>query len=338
MNDFDDEQQKADLEQEIKELRAQRNRASTQLAKEKLRTAELIEAVYSAASASAQTVPPVPKPPKDRRKKDELAGLLHLTDWQLGKETSSYNVEVGRQRIEQQVWDQVQTFTEGVRSHTPLKHLTIALGGDMVEGTLIFPGQAYEITTTLFDQLFAVVETIKTCVTKALELYETVTVVEEWGNHGRIGRRGEGPAQDNVDRMAYKIAAEHFNDPRLTWQTHTSFVNKIKIGNYTALLAHGDEIKSYGGNLPAYGIVRKCNAWQAGAADFRFQDAYLGHFHTPMTLGMSSGNQIFVTGSPESDNEYAKEFVGATGNPSQRFHIINPTEGKVVQQHILWLN
>ena len=111
----------------------------------------------------------------------------------------------------------------------------------------------------------------------------------------------------------------------------------VKIGNYRALLVHGDEVKSFGGNTPAFGILRKVNAWAAGVIE-DFQDCYMGHWHTPMSLTMSNGGRIFVTGSPESQNEYAREFVAATGIPSQRLHFVDPDKGRVAAEYVVWLD
>ena len=108
------------------------------------------------------------------------------------------------------------------------------------------------------------------------------------------------------------------------------------IGNYRGLLFHGDEIKSFGGNVPAFGILRKLNAWASGVVD-PFTDAYGGHFHTPMTLTMAGGGRVFMTGSPESDNTYAKEFVAAICRPSQRLHFVDPDEGRVMGEYTIWL-
>lgn len=327
-----------ELAHRLADVTSQRDRALVRLGRERDRTAELVEAVYAAAHASATQQPKVPKPAKDRRDAERLSALLHLTDWQFGKVTQSYSTEVAKQRVEHVLWEGVARHTDGVRSHTPMDHCTVMLGGDMVEGTMIFPGQPFEIDSTLFDQMFAVADSIEVCVRNALEMYREVTVVEEWGNHGRIGRKGEGPGGDNVDRMAYRVAHERLRShERLTWESHSSFGAHVQIENYNALLVHGDEIKGYGGNIPAFGIVRKCNGWAAGAADFDFSDVYMGHYHQVMTLTLASGGQVYVTGSPESDNQYAKEFVAARGTPSQRLHIVDPAAGQVVQEHILWL-
>ena len=53
---------------------------------------------------------------------------------------------------------------------------------------------------------------------------------------------------------------------------------------------------------------------------------------------MSNGGRVFVTGSPESHNEYAREFVAATGQPSQRLHFVDPVKGRVTAEYNVWLS
>lgn len=315
----------------------QRDQALKRLQKEKQRTQDLVDAVMGAAEVAASGVTIVPKPKIKHSKGKEQVALFHLTDWQIGKQTATYNSEVGQQRV-QDFWVPALTLIQQHRSAVPVKKAVIMLGGDMVEGVGIFPGQAYEVDQYLFDQLFQVAAMIRHCVEVALENFEEVWVYEEWGNHGRLGRRGEMPGMDNVDRMAYRIAQDQLQHDRLTWVTHDSFGNHVQIGEYTALLVHGDEIRGFGGNLPQYGIMKKCNGWAAGAYDHPFRDVYMGHYHQVLTMTMASGGQIYVTGSPESDNMYAKEFVAATGVPSQRLHMIDPYRGRVVSEHIIWLD
>jgi hypothetical protein len=103
------------------------------------------------------------------------------------------------------------------------------------------------------------------------------------------------------------------------------------------MLAHGDEIKSFGGNTPAFGILRKGTAWASGVVE-EHSDMYLGHFHSPMMLTMPNGHRIFVTGSPESDNQFAAEFMAARGFPSQRLHFVDPEQGRVTGEYVIWLD
>jgi hypothetical protein len=84
-------------------------------------------------------------------------------------------------------------ITDIQRADHPVKEVTIAFGGDMVEGLFNFPSQAFEIDSTLFEQYVNVSRLIVDVVRYALANYEKITVVPEWGNHGRIGSK-----RDNV--------------------------------------------------------------------------------------------------------------------------------------------
>jgi hypothetical protein len=323
----------------IEEYRSALKRAQAAEARAKRKTEDLVEAVYRAARDAQLTAPRIVlKPPaKDTRKAKAEVALVHLTDWQAGKKTVSYGMETLAERIRRMI-DKVMTLTDIQRAHHPVKECVVLLGGDMVEGIGIFPGQAYEVEAHLFEQLFAVVSVIQEAIARLALYFDQVHVVCEFGNHGRLGRKGDMPGGDNIDRVAYRIASERLSEMKnVTWQQSDDWHQIFSIGNYKAMLVHGDEINSYGGNVPAFGILRKCNAWATGVVD-DFQDVYMGHFHTPMTLTMANGGRVFVSGSPESHNEYARVFVAAVGKPSQRLHYVDPEKGRVTAEYTIWLD
>jgi hypothetical protein len=324
--------------QTIDQLRQALKRSNELNIKLKHKTGELVAAVYQAANDAGLATPPVKvkAPAKDTRKGKAEVALIHCTDWQLGKKTVSYGKETCAQRIERFI-DKSIAITDIQRKHHPVREAVLFLGGDMVEGLGIFPGQAWEVDALLYEQLFNTSHIISQTITTLAANFESVRVVCEYGNHGRIGRKGEMPAGDNIDRIAYEIARNKVGHLVKDWQSSDAWYQITKIGNYKALLVHGDEIKSFGGNTPAFGILRKVNAWAGGVIE-DFHDCYMGHWHTPMSLTMSNGGRIFVTGSPESHNEYAREFVAATGIPSQRLHFIDPDKGRVAAEYVVWLD
>lgn len=308
-------------------------------AKAKAKTFDLVEAVYKAASNSILATPKVKlvKPVKDKRKSKPEVALIHLTDWQAGKRTVSFNMATLASRIEQMVAKTLH-LTEIQRAHHPVRECVVMLGGDMVEGLGIFPGQVYEVEAHLYEQLFEVVRIVEGAVRSLAQNFETVRVICEYGNHGRLGRKGDMPGDDNIDRVAYKIVSQHVEDLKnVSFQQSGAWYQRFDIGNYRVLLVHGDEINSFGGNVPAFGILRKCNAWATGVVE-PFDDAYMGHFHTPMSLTMANGGRVFVTGSPESHNEYARSFIAAVGRPSQRLHFVDPERGRVTSEYTIWLD
>jgi hypothetical protein len=213
-------------------------------------------------------------------------------------------------------------------------------GGDMVEGLFNFPTQAFEIDATLFEQYVTVSRLLVEVVRYALAHYEKVTVVAEWGNHGRIGsKRDNVPRSDNFDRMCYELARQLLaGEKRLTWQECPDDIQRVQIGNYKALLIHGDEVGRNGFASPS-AIVQHANRWRSGAYDWDFRDVYIGHYHTHAEWPMANGQgSVYQTGSTESDNRYAGVMLAASATPSQRLHFIDPTKGRVTAAYKVWLD
>ena len=327
---------------ENEELRRALNQAQRQLRKAKAKTDALVQAAHQGAREAALALgnpPPVPAPRKDRRKGHPEVAILHLSDWQLGKKTDTYNTGVALERI-RRIGEKAARLVEIERAGHPVREIHLLLGGDFPEGTTIFPGQPYEIDSTLFEQTFACVGAIEQLARFLLSIFEKVVMWEVDGNHGRLGRKGDAPREDNADLFTYREArarlAEHEKAGRLVWHPRERFFQIVEIGNYRALLVHGDQVKSFGGNIPAFGISRKVNGWATGVLP-PFTDVYMGHFHQPLVIPIANGKgRTFVNPSLESSSAYAAEFIAATGTPGQRFHLIDPRHGRITSERILW--
>jgi hypothetical protein len=325
---------------EVAELRRANVRLQRQLAQAKAKTGALVEAVEQAARDAAVTSgrPRETRVKSDRRRRDPEVAVLHATDWQVGKRTDSYDTEIAATRIGR-LAEKVARVTDVQRADHPVPSCTLLLGGDMVEGVSIFPGQAWEVDSSLYDQLFAASRIVEQLIVDLLAVFERVDVVCEYGNHGRLGRRGDHPGHDNIDLMLYRIVADRTRSPRVSWQFGPDWHQLVTVGSYRALLVHGDEVKSFGGQTPAFGIARKCNAWATGVVPGDWTDVYMGHWHQPLTVPLAHGRgRVFVSPSPESGNTYAAEFVAATGTPGQRLNFVDPAAGRVSGEYLLWLD
>jgi hypothetical protein len=326
---------------DVKELRDVIFRLQKQLKKAKERTEDLVESTYQGAHdamVSLGKVSPVVAPPKDTRHKAEVA-LWHMTDWQGAKRTPSYNSEIMRKRVLDFAAKAVR-ITEIQRADHPVKDCTIMFGGDMVEGLFNFPGQVFEIDSTLFEQYVNVSRLCVDVVRYALAHYEKVTVIAEWGNHGRIGsKRDNVPRSDNFDRMCYELARQLLSDEkRLDWKDCPDDIQRIEIGKYRALLIHGDEVGRNGFASPG-AIVQHANRWRSGAYPWEFRDVYIGHYHTHAEWAMANGEgSVYQTGSTESENRYASVMLAASATPSQRLHFIDPIKGRVTAAYKVWLD
>jgi hypothetical protein len=125
--------------------------------------------------------------------------------------------------------------------------------------------------------------------------------------------------------------------PRLTWQECPEDIQRLEVGNYRALVAHGDEA-GRNGYISPQAMIQHVNRWRAGAYPWEFQDCYLGHYHRHAEEPLADGRgAIFWTGSTESDNRYAREQMAASAVPSQRLHFIEPVKGVVTAQYRITL-
>lgn len=327
-----------DQSRENAELREALRRAQRKLAKATEREADLVQAVYDAAKDAALAVgtpKPVARPGRDRRRSPEVA-LLHLTDVHVGNITPSFNPDVCEERV-RTIAAKTSRIAEIQRADHPVRRCVVMLGGDLVEGVSIFPGQAYEVTSGLFEQAFRCVSILEAAILHLLDSFESVEVHEVWGNHGRLGRKGDMPREDNIDRMVGALLRDRLKgQPRLEWGDDSPAWHRVvEVGNYRALLIHGDSIRGYSGT-PAFAIAKRFTAWAAGVLE-PWTDGYMGHYHQEMTIPIASGRRVFMTPSLVSDSSYATEFMGANAPPGARLHFIDPENARVTGSYVLHL-
>lgn len=317
-------------------------RLQRQLRDAKDRSARMVDAVHQGAMdafTSLGKMQPVPAPPKDRRAKPEVA-LWDLGDWQYGKSNATYGSAIARERV-LRFCDKAQSITEIQRKDHPVRVCVIVYGGDMGEGVSFqFPTQPFEVDQTIFGQFVDVSRLLVDVCRRALAIYDKVIVVGEWGNHGRIGgKRDAVPRNDNLDRMAYHLARELLKDePRLTWPDAPEDIQRLEIGNYRALVFHGDEIGRNGYASPTT-LVSWLVRQQSGAYPWKFLDGYVHHFHQAQSWALpGNGGRLFMNGSTETGNAYAAITMAASAIPSQRLHFVDPERGRVTAEYVIWLD
>jgi hypothetical protein len=335
-------------EKDVEELRRALLRTQKQLSDVKKKRDDFTKAVVQAAHdamLSTGAVPPVTAPKKDTRTKKEEVALLHSTDWQLGKQTLTYDTKECERLVKQSIEKTIR-ITNIQRADHPVKEIVLMLGGDIVENTTIFPSQVYEVDSDIMAQFVAASRILVDIVRTLLANFEKVTVVCEPGNHGRIGKFGELPKDINWDKLTYMFAGQALKDEkRLTWQMSKEDIQRVEIGNYKALLIHGDEIR-WG---TASTIVRFADRWKSGAykffdeveqitKGFDFRDLYIGHYHQHQSWNMANGEgSVFMSAAVECGNRYARDLLASNGEPSQRLHFVDPEKGRVTSEYRLWL-
>ena len=332
-------------EEQIAELAQTAERLARALAKEKKKTADLVGAVYEAARDAAVVVgtpKPVARPKFKTGKGDPEWAVAHFTDWQLGKVAGQpgasdyYDPDVCAERV-MFVVDRIRRITEIQRKDHPVPGCVILFGGDMVEGTNIFPGQAFEVASTGYEQLMRASALMAEVVLSLAADFDEIRVYSVHGNHGRIGRRGDYPREDNLDNIAYAIARQHLaNQERVTWEENLGWYSHVEVGKWSALLLHGDQVKGWSGT-PAAGLARRATAWSS-SMPFDWSDLFLGHYHQRLGLTLPNGAQVRMTPSTESGSQYAAEMMSSRGKPGQLLCMVHPEHGRVTGEWMIWLD
>lgn len=259
---------------------------------------------------------------------------MGLADWQLAKVTPSYNSDVCAERI-LGLAGKVRKLTAVQRQDHPVDECRVYLLGDLVEGELIFPGQAHRIDSSLFRQVMLDGPRILgEFLRSMLEEFDRVHVVGVIGNHGRLGGRSSRDyhPESNADAMMYETTRIMLaSEPRLTWAQNWESGERRwyaldRIGSRAFFLFHGDQIKGGFAGFPWYGFGKKLSGWYAIHGPFDY--AMSGHFHTPVR-GTYVGGKVthWGSGSTESDNTYAQEALAASGYPSQQVLFVAPDRG-----------
>lgn len=342
-DDFADLADEAASQREIEQLKRQRDNLARQLHDVKHKRADYLETVWNAAREAVEgiTIKPV-KPARLLKPKgdgpEEVAVAL-LSDLQTGKVTPDYDTEVCRERVMRYA-EKIVSITNVQRADHPVRHCVVPMLGDMVEGVDIFPGQQWLIDSTLYAQVFNSTPSIVVDFLRyLLAHFDTVAVEAVQGNHGRIGRKGMFGPEDNSDRMVYRVIALMMRDePRLTFNMadpvgERAWYKIMRIGEYKALLIHGDQIRGSMG-FPWYGLGKKVHSWGSGGLgpDSDFQDVMMGHYHS-LARAPLNHRSVWANGSTESTNTFAAETLAAQSRPTQWLLFVDPAAGRVTASY-----
>ena len=324
------------IEEHTKGLREELRKRNRTIERYRSRNAMLLDAIREAMDEPFNVV--VPPPPKlDRRKKEHREAILHLCDTHLGKLTPSYSMEIARERV-LMAGQKTIRLTHDLKAAYKTEKLHLLLGGDLVEGELIYARQAHEIEVPLIKQ--AVQEGPAVFVALIMLLLEEFREIEIYsvpGNHGRSAKAGARETNwDTVIASVIKdrLAQHKETEGRVTMHVSDDFYQIIDFpGGWRAILVHGSSIRGGFAGFPWYGTGRAVQGWYQSLSphDYLFH----GHFHTAamMTLNFSEAR---ACASTESGNEYALAEMKSAGYPSAWLGFLGADHG-IVQEHRLYL-
>ena len=253
--------------------------------------------------------------------------VLDWADWQFGKKEGG-GTKALIERLNEAFEQAEKRVTELRSIGRELDELVILGGGDMIEGCVIYPQQAFGIDGNRREQIRGTVASILAGITKLAPMFKTVRIVVVPGNHGEhriTGNRTE--IGDNDDLLVFEMAQLACqNDKRFQ---HVSFEIAEKevsisttIKGWTYGLTHGDVYGRGGGT----GVRNKVFNWfktmaanrhPVGAADVLVTH----HFHHDAQEDW--GNTLWVQ-CPTIDggSHYFKEFSGHDTKPGMASWVV----------------
>jgi len=197
--------------------------------------------------------------------------VLCFNDWQAGKSMGGGTPELLR-RFSAQVDAAAERATELRKIGRDLGRLVILGGGDMVEGCVIYPNQAFELDLDgRRRQINVVTDMVLDALDRLAPLFAEVTVLAVGGNHGENRINGNRTSRhDNDDCLVFENAARAVErDPRLQ---HVNFViaqdepaKTLDVNGWVIGTTHGQAFGK-GAGRPE----QKAHNWFKGQAAGRF--------------------------------------------------------------------
>jgi hypothetical protein len=306
----------------------------------------LTELLVDAVTEGVQHAPPViwrpapeilVKPEAAEEVPVALLGDIHvgtLVDAQEMGGLGEYNFEILKRRLNR-YQERIARAIDLHRRDAIIKKMVVYMMGDMVEGEVIFDGQAFRIELITVDQLFEGAAYIMGWLQGLLAtgLIEEIHVVCIYGNHGRTThKKGASKAHSNWDYVMYRHMEEVLrHETRIKWFIPQAWFAIVDVLGWRIYGTHGDTVKSWMG-IPFYGIqrhdARTTLLMQSVGVNYHYM--VYGDKHITATLPRVTGAQI-MNGSTVGGSDFSMHQLSTASEPMQTLFGINERHGKTWQ-------
>ena len=235
---------------------------------------------------------------------------------------SQYNLAIFKKRLEKMKHGLLE-IAERHRTMYELPELHIFSLGDIVAGA---PGSGAwndnYIDLAITDQLTEGTQALHNLIATWSTVFEKVIFYGIYGNHGRVGKKGQTKSSDNWDRVCYamvKLALENYDN--IEWHLPKTWWLNPDIEGHSFYLCHGDGIR--GTTLAG---VEKAESKIAGMLEQRLDYFLMGHFHSPAEIQTNS-SRVIMNGSFMGGDIYSLQDLGKNCVPEQKIFGIHKRKG-----------
>ena len=183
------------------------------------------------------------------------------------------------------------------------------------------------------EQVFQGKAEIESWLLMLAQVFPKIEIYCTWGNHGRVGKKGENPEQVNWDYVLYKMLAESMRvQPNVKVFVSEGPHMVVRHGDFNFFLSHGDKVKSWNG-IPYYGLDRMCQKL-AGLTGMILHYVLCGHFHRHATIEIPGG-MMLVNGNFVGGSYFSETVMFETSVPSQLMYLFHDEEGIHSKSHLV---
>lgn len=249
--------------------------------------------------------------------------VLHLTDLHIGDrvedETGAevYNTRIA-QKVVGHVTQEVLNEAES-RSNVEFDTLHVLYGGDMITNENLYDGQAFDIEAMLADQMSAAVNSLTLQLKSFANVFDTVNVVYQPGNHGKTRASGVSK-QANMDLVTARwiddrLRESDFDNINFTTSEATWYRTfGLRGGKWSGFLTHGQDSLKHVDSTGA-----SSRDWRGWLNEFGFHVALRGHYHETRIENVQNGPLVVESPSPKPSDEWVSRIgYGSVGGHNKR--------------------
>jgi len=205
-----------------------------------------------------------------------------------------------------------------------IKRVVINFLGDIVDGEDIYRGHARNVSVFTNDQLFKLGDRWPARFFEPIQkLFDRVDCYCVYGNHGRLGRKGDMSSTANLDHFLYLLWKMRYKERDQKIAFHISkgpWLAYRELGR-VHIIAHGDTVKGYNG-IPFYGLSRLMSNYQNMIGHPVFA-LHIGHFHSPVSIPTGRGGRLSINGAWPGGSDFSINKLSTASLPSQWLRFLN---------------
>lgn len=287
---------------------------------------------------------------KPRRPNDNCTLWFEFSDLQLGTLMTSeemgglnaHNWVIWKEKLE--VWkNEVIRLVEEYASIRTVDQVVIACLGDMVEGQDIFKGQTWQVDRHVVDQAIYGANDCSAAFAEICLTFPSIDfhMLEVFGNHGRVQRKGESPyscSMDKVFQRFMEVQLRAGNVHNLTYHQNEAWFYLLDIYNWHHLLLHGDQgMSGLWSSRPTVNALEKGVTRYNQMLQQQIHFVHAGHFHNDWNLSFNM-SQVLINGSFVGTSTFSASQMVAASPPVQVLHVFEPRVGLAKTERIHLLN